>query len=251
MMAQLTWPELREAVESGVGIILPVGSTEQHGPHLPLGCDSIIAGDLAMAVAEQTDMIVAPTVTYGYRSRPGTGGGQTFVGTTSLKGTTFISLVEDVLNEFIRHGFKRILLLNWHMENQNFIYESAYLAMEACKSPDVRIIVMEAGFGSLSKETMDYVFPDEFPGWGTEHAAIFETSLMLHLHPEDVLFDRAVNDRAERIEWYDVLPIQQEFVAQSGALWKAAEGTAEKGRRGWSEIVDQVKQSVLRDLPKK
>lgn len=250
-MDQLTWSELRDAMESGVGIILPIGSTEQHGPHLPLGCDSIIASTLAMAVAEQTDMIVAPTVTYGYRSRPATGGGQTFVGTTSLKGTTLINMVEDVLNEFIRHGFKRILLLNWHMENKNFIYESAFLAMEACKSPDVRIMVMESGFDKLSQETMDYIFPDEFPGWGTEHAGIFETSLMMHLHPETVLFDRLVNGRAERIEWFDILPIQQEFVSQTGALWKAAEGTAEKGRRGWAEIVDQATKAVLKDLPKK
>jgi creatinine amidohydrolase len=117
---ECTWPEVQSAVDRNVGVILPVGSTEQHGYHLPLATDSLLAEDLALAVAERSNMLVAPAITYGYRSRPTTGGGQRFPGTTSLSGKVFMSMIEDVLCEFIRHGFQRIVLLNWHFENQNF-----------------------------------------------------------------------------------------------------------------------------------
>lgn len=248
-LAQLTWPEVKEAVADNVGIILPIGSTEQHGPHLPLSTDAQLAADLAQAIADDVDMLVAPTVSYGYRSRPGTGGGQTFVGTTSLRGKTLMSVVEDVLQEFLRHGFKRIVLLNWHFENQNFIYESAFEVMRSGAHNDAQIMIMESAFENLSPQTMQALFPDGFPGWGIEHASIMETSIMLYLHPEMVLFERAVNDRAEKQKWYDKLPIQDAFVAPSGTLWRAADATREKGRLAWDEVVIQVKGAILEELP--
>jgi creatinine amidohydrolase len=250
---ECTWPEVQSAVDRNVGVILPVGSTEQHGYHLPLATDSLLAEDLALAVAERSNMLVAPAITYGYRSRPTTGGGQRFPGTTSLSGKVFMSMIEDVLCEFIRHGFQRIVLLNWHFENQNFVYEAAYAALERTgnltKTDGAKIMVMELSFSELSPKVMDLLFAGEFPGWGTEHAAILETSLMLHLHPELVLFDQAVNDQAEVIPWYDVLPIQDKFVASSGTLWKAKLADAEKGAVAWDEIVDNAASAITKELP--
>ncbi|MBU8878197.1 creatininase [Bacillus sp. FJAT-29790] len=253
IMANLTWPEIKEAVDRNTGIILPIGSTEQHGYHLPICTDTVLPFELGMAISEELDMIVAPPLSYGYRSRPTTGGGQTFIATTSIKGQTLMNVVEDILHEFIRHGFKRIVLLNWHFENANFIYESAFLTMERIKkeNPDVKIMVMELPFQSLSEETMNFIFPDEFPGWGIEHASIFETSLMLHLHPELVLFDRAVDDKAEVYPFYDVLPIPEKMVAKSGTLWKATQASAEKGRVAWEELVPMLEDIILTELPKK
>lgn len=97
----------------------------------------MLAEDLALQVADEVNMLVAPTISYGYRSRPGTGGGQTFIGTTSLRGATLMHVVQDIILEFIRHGFQRIVLLNWHTENQNFIYEGAYEAIEKSGRSDV------------------------------------------------------------------------------------------------------------------
>lgn len=244
-MEQLTWVEVREAVDRGSGVILPIGSTEQHGFHLPLATDSILATDLALAVADSVDMLVAPTLRYGYRSRPSTGGGQTFVGTTSLRGRTLMSLVEDVLSEFLRHGFRRIVILNWHLENQNFIYESAYEVIGRRVSKDAKIMVMESAFDKFTEDTMNYLFPEGFPGWGIEHASIFETSLMLYLHPELVQFEEAVDDQAERYPWYDVVPPQSAYIAKSGTLWKATQASRSKGERAWSELVPQVRTAIL------
>ena len=248
LLADMTWPEVRTAVERKAGVVLPVGSTEQHGYHLPLSTDALLPTALALAVAEPLDLLVAPAVSYGYRSRPLSGGGQGFVGTTSLRATTLMALVEDVLGEFIRQGFERIVVLNWHMENQNFVYEAAYLALERYRDASARILVAELPFEELSSETMGLLFPDGFPGWDVEHASIMETSLMLHLHPELVLFDRAVDDEAKRHPWYDVVPAPQDFVPASGTLWKATQASAEKGRAAWQEIVNQLREAIATEF---
>src|ERR671921_504936 len=106
ILAEMTWPEIDEAIQRGAGVLLPVGSTEQHGYHLPLATDVILPTELALSVAEELDFLVAPPVSYGYRSRPLSGGGEGFVGTTSLQGRTLMALVEDILGELIRQGFE-------------------------------------------------------------------------------------------------------------------------------------------------
>ncbi len=248
MFAEMTWPEVEEAVGRGAGIVLPVGSMEQHGYHLPLATDAILATELALAVAGPLDLLVAPAVAYGYRPRPLSGGGQGFVGTTSLRAHTLMALVEDVLRELVRQGFGRIVVLNWHMENQNFVYESAYLTLEHHRDAPARILVAELAFKDLSPQTMELLFPEGFPGWDVEHASIMETSLMLHLRPELVLFDRAVDDAARRHPWYDVIPVTEDFVPASGTLWKATQASADKGKVAWGEIVTQMHEAISTEL---
>jgi creatinine amidohydrolase len=247
VLDQMTWPEVRAAVARGAGVVLPVGSTEQHGHHLPLATDAILPTELALAVAEPLDLLVAPPVQYGYRSRPLSGGGEGFVGTVSLRAQTLMALVEDVLAQLIRHGFRRLVVLNWHFENQNFVYEAAWLAKERDRG-DARIMVCELPFSELSPATMELLFPGGFPGWDVEHASIMETSLMLHLRPELVLFDRAVDDEAERHPWWDVVPTPDAFVPASGTLWKATQASAEKGRRTWEEIVEGLRAAIEEEL---
>src|SRR3954463_5649868 len=249
-LTDMTWQEVEAAIGRDAGVVLPVGSTEQHGYHLPLSTDAVLPTELALAIAEPLDLLVAPAVSYGYRSRPLSGGGQGFVGTTSLRATTLMALVEDVLRELIRQGFGRLVVLNWHMENQNFVYEAACLALEYYPGTSARILVAELPFEDLSARTMEMLFPDGFPGWDVEHASILETSLMLHLRPELVLFDRAVDDEAGRHPFYDVVPVPDEFVPRSGTLWKATQASAEKGERAWAEIVAGLDAAVAADLPR-
>lgn len=249
-MGELTWLEVRDAIAAGSGVILPIGAIEQHGPHLPICVDALCAEQMALELAERTAMLVAPPLAYGYRSRPGSGGGQTFPATTSLRGTTLMANVEDILKELIRSGFKKIILLNWHVENQNFIYEAAFLVTEHLKEKDsgVKILIYESAISELSPETMDFVFGDQFPGWAIEHASICETSIMLHKFPHLVHFDRAVDDRAEYYPAYDLLPIPQRLVAPSGTLWKATLATAEKGERIWQECLNLLTEGVLKEF---
>ena len=78
LIAEMTWEEVRDAIAEGYGVILMVGSTEQHGPHLPLATDTLLSLAVAKGVAERTRTLVASPLYYGYKSKPLSGGGQSF-----------------------------------------------------------------------------------------------------------------------------------------------------------------------------
>ncbi len=247
-LADLTWPEVRDRAAAGTAVVVPVGSTEQHGYHLPLCTDVVLPEQLAVALAQSLDLLVAPPIAYGYRSRPLSGGGEGFPGTISVSGRTLMSVLEDVLAGLVRSGFSRLVVLNWHYENSNFVYEAAWLAHERVRHDALRIMVVEAAFSELSEQVMEILFAGEFPGWDVEHAAVLETSLMLHLRPDLVRFDRAVDDAAARHPSYDVVPPPRDFIPESGALWNATRASPEKGAAAWPEIVSRVRDAVAGEL---
>ena len=247
---ELTWPEIEGFISQDGGIILPIGAMEQHGYHLPLMTDTYIPTMLALEIAADTNMLVAPPIMYGLSSRPLSGGGQTFIGTTSISGEVFMRQVEEVLREFMRHGFKKILLFNWHSENMNFVYEAAFKATDLGTNNNVKVMVMEAPFGTLSEETMEYLFGNEFPGWNLEHAAVLETSIMLHLRKDLVLTDKIIDDGPPEVTWYDILPIPDKIVAKSGCLWKATRASEEKGKFIWEELKKILTETVNDEFSK-
>ncbi len=114
-MHHMTRAEFEKSADKVV--ILPVGSTEQHGPHLPLGVDSYIAEGISELLAVRTKSVMAPVLTYGYKSKPLSGGGQLFKGTIDLKGKTLIDLVFDIFCEFHADDFDKIFVNNAHFEN--------------------------------------------------------------------------------------------------------------------------------------
>ena len=110
IMQNITWKEFQQNINNV--LILPVGSTEQHGPHLPLSVDTVIAEKLALMLAEKVNGIVAPSLSYGYKSKPLSGGGPLFPGTIDLNGITLMNITEDLLEEFIKDGITKIFILN-------------------------------------------------------------------------------------------------------------------------------------------
>ena len=92
-MADLSWKTYAERVKQGVVMFLPLGATEQHGPHLPMSTDALTSAGISAGVAREVGGLVAPTVNFGYKSQPRMGGGQDFVGTTSLDATTFATVL--------------------------------------------------------------------------------------------------------------------------------------------------------------
>ena len=82
---------------------------------------------------------------------------------------------------------------------------------------------------------MEFLYPDGFPGWGVEHAAMFETAILLHIAPELVMMDRAVDDGPKQCTFYDVLPIEDRFTTKRAAasgkpLWRRRKKESESGR---------------------
>jgi creatinine amidohydrolase len=210
--------------------VLIVGATEQHGPHLPLGTDGIAVLELLKRVATWVPLVIAPPIPYGYKSHPLSGGGQGFVGTTSLSATTLIALVRDIIGEFLRHGWTRIVVVQEHYENQNFIFEGIDLAVREHRTETTKIVLVEDWLAGLSAEEMARLFPEGFPGAAVEHASVLETSMMLALRPELVRTELIADDAsARRPLGYDIIPPPPELTSRSGVLSRASQGSAEKG----------------------
>jgi creatinine amidohydrolase len=248
LMAEMTWQEVRDAASEGFGVLLPVGSTEQHGPHLPLATDVLIPLALAEGVAAGSGMVVAPPIAYGYQSKPLSGGGQGFPGTLSLRGATFTSLLRDVVGEVIRSGFKKIVILNWHYENMGFTYEGADLAMRQASDPSVRLISIENPLAMIDQDAVAALFPEGFPGYDIEHAAVIETSLMLALNPGLVRRDRIIDDQSQRHPAYDMIPAPPDTIPASGVLYRASLASEEKGRQLYEMLVESILSAIDTEL---
>lgn len=227
LMANMTWYEFNERKNKDV-VILPVGSVEQHGPHLPLFTDTIISEGFANLLGDKVNGIVMPSINYGYKSQPASGGGPLFPGTIDLNGTTLINLVKDIIEELIRDGVRKIALVNSHFENQAFLFEAIDLVSKNMPS-DTKIIMM-SWWDLISQDTIDKIFDEvEFPGWALEHAAITETSLILKFRPELVHMDRLIDEKIEEVPTYQVYPIPKDLVPQSGLLSIGRTSSAQKG----------------------
>src|SRR5258706_9928698 len=194
LMNRLTWMEYQERVcDEQAPVFLPLGALEQHGPLLPLGTDAILSSAVAEGVAGVTSGLVAPALAYGYKSQPKCGGGQHFPGTTSLDAMTLAHTVRDTVREFARHGVEKLVIVNGHFENQWFLIEGIDLAMRELGKTQLTIMRLEY-WDFFTAPTLPKAFPEEFPGYALEHAAVLETSMMLHYHPELVRLDRIPND---------------------------------------------------------
>lgn len=231
MMSEMTWQEVAEAVEQGYVPVFLVGSTEQHGPHLPLATDTVLPLEIIVRAAKQVKLLIVPPLPFGYKSKPLSGGGQGFPGTISLDGVTLIYAVRDVVAELARHGFRKIVVLDWHMENVNFVYEGIDQARVRGGLDGVTVMSIDSIVAAFPQDELAWLFEEGFPGWDVEHAAIMETSLMLAVRPESVRTDRVVDDQSEEHPWYDLIPAPQSHIPKSGTLSLATQGTREKGER--------------------
>jgi creatinine amidohydrolase len=161
-------------------VIVPVGSIEQHGPHLRL--DEDIANALALAEsaaqASPHTVLVAPPVWWGMASHH-----MGFAGTISLRLETFSALVTDICTSLAEHGFRRILLLNGHGGNA-----APLVATAAQLSADHGLFVSTVSYWALIPDILTDVGTSAQGGMG--HAGEMETSIALHLRPDTVLADR-------------------------------------------------------------
>ena len=230
-MAELSWPEFSAKMAAGAPVFLAVGATEQHGPHLPLGVDVILPTAIAERVARNVGGIVAPTIPYGYKSQPRSGGGEAFPGTTSLNSQTLVLVIRDVIHNLGLHGARRIVIINGHFENTWPIVEALDLAIRELKHDginDMTALRLEY-WDFVKRETLDKLFPEGFPGTDLEHASLLETSMMLLFRPELVELDKVPDDGPAKFPTYDRTPVRPGFVPASGVLARAQGSTAEKG----------------------
>ena len=106
-LALCTWPEIEEYLLNCKGIILPIGSTEQHGPTGAIGTDALTAEAVALEVGRLTGVLVTPTQSFGMAEHH-----LGFPGTMSLRPETLLNVVNDLVLSLAKHGFERIFVVN-------------------------------------------------------------------------------------------------------------------------------------------
>ncbi len=179
LLRDLTWPEIAALAGPETVVILPTAAIEQHGRHLPLEVDTRLVEGVSRLAAERVagraPVLVAPAVCYGV-----SGYHMGFAGTMTLTMDTFITVIEELCDSLIHHGFRRILVLNGHGGN----HDPNKIA--ARKIADrTGIAVATASYWNLAANDLipfQDVEVDAVPG----HACGFETAMMLALRPEIV-----------------------------------------------------------------
>ena len=175
--AALPWPRVQQLAAAGAVALLPVGSTEAHGPHLPLSVDVVIAEEVCRRVAKSlaarnVASVVFPAVAYTL-----TDFAAAFSGTVSLPADTARALMRGVLEGIVRAGFSRVLVCNHHLEPAHFklVHEAA---AEAIKASGGKIVVADH-----RRRPHGPRLGEEFMHGGS-HAGGYETSLMMAAAPQ-------------------------------------------------------------------
>jgi len=174
ILKDMTWQEVKDALKSTKVAIIPVGSTEQHGLHLPLGTDYLTAEYFAKKIAEKVDdVLITPTVPVGFAHYH-----TSFEGTLSVNPEILSGYYQGIADSLISYGITHILFLNAHGGNKGTI-------LNVCRNLRSRGITA-AGINwwlIVSKMRKEWQT--------TGHGDITETSLMLLISPDNVKLDKA------------------------------------------------------------
>ncbi|TGE39109.1 creatininase family protein [Desulfosporosinus fructosivorans] len=175
-LLEITQPEAEEILKRSQLVIIPTGSVEQHGPHLPCGTDHYAIMAIARKVAIGLDGLLLPFSHTGV-----TPFHASFAGTLTLRQETYVSLLTDTATSVIRHGAKKIVFVNWHEGNTTSIN---YAASQLQKDYQVSCVVAQACY------IAEQLYKDEAD---LTHAGALEVLPVLAYCPDFVKLDRATN----------------------------------------------------------
>lgn len=226
---QQTRDELNRVLPDAI-VVLPVGATEQHGPHLATAVDALMAETVARRAADLAaergcprDLVLAPSVSFGASDHH-----LPFGGTLSLRAETLLAVLLDLARSIHAVGGRRLVVVNGHGGNRGIC--SAAVAAASTRNPGLQAAYLD--YWSLSDEGGPHV-----PG----HAGVFETSLALAVEPDLV---RAAEERpappvmptVERVE----IAAQDHWHRIDGYTDEPGKATAEEGRRRLDQLVDAL-----------
>jgi len=223
-LEEMTWPDVQELLKRTKMILVPTGSIEQHGPHLPLYSDVVAPLEVSILVAKQLGTVVAPPV------RPGVSAHHMpFPGTITLQAQTFIAVVKDYARSLVAHGFDPVIFINGHGGN------TSALSIATAESR-VELSPMKV----LSFNWWDFIPKELGKGISFEdgfHANAQETSWTHYLRPEQVKIERAKREMPQASE---AIKMSEGFytstfrtfkdVTSSGILGDATKADSEWGK---------------------
>jgi len=237
LYADLTWPEVREAVKAQRVVVLPVGTVEQHGPHLPLDTDNLLVQSVCEEAARRApeDALLMPVVSYGFNWHH-----IDFPGTIGIDATNLMNYLLDITRSVAYHGFRKILVVSGHGSNTalcDLVARRTVMETEA--------ICASFMYGALGRDTVSEVVQSQ-----VSHACEWETSLYLHVAPGRVQMDKAVKDiqsipskfmyrgilrpsPVSLMEWWSSF-------SDTGTVGDPTLASAEKGQRVFDATVEQM-----------
>lgn len=242
-MQELSWPEVESRIRDSPLVLVPIGSTEQHGRHLPLGVDVFIPVYAAEQVALKTGVLIAPPIWYGPAQWH-----MSFPGTITIQTSTLIALLRDVCRSLAFHGVKHVVLINGHTGGSNHVVMTFADDMQT-ENPDLRIWIVDVVV--MAKSAVLDV--SEAPLLG--HADEVETSQMLVVRPDLVHMEQAGESidppLASRYLAFGYRPTAEEiFYRWTPADWRKATSTGyigspkmaseQKGRAMLEALVDNL-----------
>jgi creatinine amidohydrolase len=258
-LADLTYPDIQAYLKRSDLILIPMASTEQHGPHLPLSTDTTTAYEVSKRAAEQADVLYTPTVWTGYSPQHMRGPGQG-MGTITIRAETLNNLLYDIARSLIHHGFNKLVFVNGHGSNVKVI------------DPLLRKIRYDTGalvafykpyaerYMGLVKDLMENP-PEETPGW---HSSELETSQMLAHNAKLVRMERAAQTETHIPRWlpdsfskadgapdvqfkgyqYFQFPMDHDEFTETGVIGNPMRATAEKGEQAFSRYAAHLVEAL-------
>ncbi|MEW5910782.1 MAG: creatininase family protein [Thermodesulfobacteriota bacterium] len=236
-LQNLTWEEIQEKIKtSRRTIIMPIGSTEQHGPHLPVGADTMVAMALAEAAAEKNSVLVAPPLWFGWSPHH-----MILAGTITIRPEILIEICYDMISSLHHHGFEKFILLNGHrIVNVTWLQIAAERAK---RNLGAGIVIFDPAY--MSKEITREL------GWGEiGHAEEIESSHIWYCYPDLVKMSRARDNPHKHHPRYHVDPAyskdtlcyvpssvseQQQTVLQAGGTSGEPSKASREGGKAYHE----------------
>ncbi len=265
-LLDLAPPDIRAFLDKSDVILVPIGSCEMHGDHLPLGTDVFNAHEVCKRAAAIADVPYAPPLWLGYSPQhlrePESG-----MGTITLRASTYVEVLYDLSKCLIHHGFNRLIFVNGHTSNVKVTDP----IMRRLRYETGALIAMFKPYGErylgLIEDLMENP-PEETPGW---HASEQETSIMLAYDERLVRMDRAKNSRAKAPEWlpegfskddgawdaayrgyeYFYFPMDHNEFAKDGVIGNPLRATAEKGEAIFDRFAEHLAGAIeeLKTVP--
>jgi len=238
--SRLTWEEMNHAIAARKVVVLPTGSIEQHGPHLPLDVDSFLVESVCLELGRRAPdrVLVLPTVSFGLNRHH-----IDFPGTIHIEPEVFIAFCLNITKSVAYHGFEKVLIINGHGSN------SPLADLVARKTVlETHSLCAAVNYFSLGVEAFHRVKQTPV----LAHADEFETSLYLHLAPDRVHMDRAAADN-DVVGKYMTSDSTTPYVRFSDywARWTKigvhgdpTAATAEKGKIIWEAVLTRLVELV-------
>ena len=232
--SELTQPEVAAQLKRNPLVILPCGSVEQHGPHLPTGTDTLAANAVSHAVAERMDALVLPATPFGVTPMH-----MPFEGTITLAPDTYLHIVTDTCASTAKHGAKYLLIVNWHEGN----IASLAIAAEALhREHGMSVVTVQACY--VAEELYGASCGGLTHGGEIEALAVLaHRPDLVHLDRIDYSSDHALGhqmDKLRRTRTFQPVLTDIRSIAPTGWFGSPQHATPEKAKRMLADIAEQI-----------